>query len=147
MGDHRTLRRGLMPAAALLACLMAGAPAAHAVFTSRASSAMTASAHVLAAPAGNQVTTSCSPIGNSGKHRLAITVTSHGTVPRATNYVLRVKDPSGATRASIDLTPGGYFQDGAAGGGWWTYSIEAQYRVPGTTNAWTSNAPQTSVYC
>ncbi|NSX37179.1 hypothetical protein HTS88_12295 [Pseudarthrobacter oxydans] len=136
-----------MPAAAALACLLIGAPAAHAVFTTSSTSAMTASALVLAAPAGNTASTSCSPIGNSGKHRLSISVTSHGTVPRATNYVLRVKDPAGTTQAIVDLTPGGYFQAGAAAGGWWTYSIEAQYQVPGSTNVWTSTAPQLSVYC
>ena len=108
---------------------------------------MTASAHVLPAPAGNRVTTSCSPIGNSGKHRLAISVTSHGTVPRATHYVLRVKDPSGTVQASLDLPLASPYQDNFASGGWWTYSIEAQYRVPGSTNVWTSNAPQVSVYC
>lgn len=148
MNQKTKLRRGLGPAGVgLLACLLAGGPAANATFTSSTTATMTASSHVMAAPAGNTVSTGCSPIGNSGKHRLSISVTSHGTEPRATNYVLKVTDPSGAVKATIDLTPGGTFQDSTANGGWWTYSIEAQYRVPGSTNVWTSNGPQASIYC
>lgn len=144
-------RGRLIRTGALLACLLTAGPAANAAFSSStARQAMGVSAHVMAAPAGNTVSTSCTAIGNSGKYRLNITVTNHGNVPKATNYILRVADPSGVTQVTRDLTPGATYDSGPSTGvvaGVWKYSIDAQYRVPGTTNIWTSKAPQVSVVC
>ncbi|WP_461186763.1 hypothetical protein [Arthrobacter sp. Z4-13] len=135
---------------ALLACLLVGGPAAHATFTAAATTAMKASTLALAAPTGNSISANCSPIGQSGKSRLSITVNSHGTVPRATNYVLKLVDPSGAIQ-TIDLIAGkAIYDSGPSTGvsqGIWKYSIEAQYRVPGTTNVWTSAAAPSPVTC
>jgi hypothetical protein len=140
-----------LSAGALLACLLAGllgGPAAQAAFTGSASAAMPVSTLVLAAPEGNIVTAACFPTWQKDEHRLRIAVNGHGAVPRATGYVLKVYNPNGAVQATIDLSPAGIYQSYSASGGWWSYSIEAQYRkAPGSKNVWTSNGPRQRLYC
>lgn len=126
---------------ALVAGLLVGAPAAHAAFNTTVTATMKTSAHTMAVPVGNTVAASCEPIGGSGKYRLWISVSGHGTVARANNYVLRMVSPSG-TVTDTDLKSGSAaYNSGSSSGaepGTWTYSIEAQYQVPGSTNVWTS---------
>jgi hypothetical protein len=143
-------RKRVMVTGAFLACFLIGGPAAQATFTTAATATMTASTYVLEAPAGNKVTAECNPIGNSGKYQLRISVTARGTVSKATNYILKMVSPTG-TIQTLDLNAdGGTYDSGSsssAARGKWFYSVEAQYRVPETTNVWTSNAPQLSVTC
>lgn len=133
-------RRGqILLAGALAACLLAGAPAANAVFT-RTLNAGTATmgTYKLASPTGNTVSVTCTPNGGgSGKFRLTITVTNHGTVAKANNYVLNVKDSAGLAAAPVTLSPGGTYTAPSPGAKW-TYSIDAQYVVPGTSYTWSS---------
>jgi hypothetical protein len=136
----------------LVAGLILAGPAANATFASAVTATMTAGTHTMAGPTGDRVAASCEPIGNSGKYRLSISVTGHGTVPRATNYILRIEAP-GNVITDIPLTNGaGDYEPGAsrgeaAGPGEYRYSVEAQYRVPDSTNVWTSAAVQLSVTC
>ncbi|MFB9654916.1 hypothetical protein [Pseudarthrobacter oxydans] len=143
---RRRGRRGhLLLACSLAACLMAGAPAANAVFTRTLSAGATSvGTYKLASPPGNAVTVTCTPNGNSGKYRLTLTVTSHGTVAKANNYVLVVKDSTGLAASPVTLNPGGSYTAPSPGSKW-TYSIDAQYKVPGTSNAWSSDPNPVSV--
>lgn len=59
---------------------------------------------------------------------------SVGSVPRANAYVLIVTDPSG-TSYTINPASAGYSNQSAAPG-IWTYFVQAQYQVPGSTNVW-----------
>lgn len=131
-------RGQVLLAGLLTACLMAGAPAANAVFTRTLSAGTTAvGTYKLASPTGNVVTVTCTPSGSSGKFRLTITVVSHGLVAKANNYVLVVKDAAGLAASPVTLSPGGTYTASSPGNNW-TYSIDAQYKVPGTSNAWSS---------
>jgi hypothetical protein len=149
---NSVLRRGrALSAGTLLACFLTGllgGPAAQAAFTGSVSAAMPVSTLVLPAPAGNLVTATCYPLRQKNEHWLRIAVNRHGTVPRATGYVLKIYNPRGAVEAIIDLSPEGTYQGFSANAGWWSYSIEAQYRVaPGSQNMWTSSAPRQSLHC
>ncbi|MEW1939969.1 hypothetical protein AB0299_02705 [Pseudarthrobacter sp. NPDC080037] len=131
--------------ALLLSLLLVGVPAAHAAFTASTSSGFTAGALRLATPSSS-TTASCSQIGSSGKYRLSITVNSVGTVPRATAYVLVVTDPTGVIYTINPATNG--YSSQTAGAGTWTYFVQAQYQVSGTTNVWKSRtASPASVTC
>ncbi|MGM9474219.1 hypothetical protein ACS5PJ_19700 [Pseudarthrobacter sp. YS3] len=135
---------------AFVAGLLVAAPAAHAAFTGSAAATMTSGTHTMAAPAGNDISASCDQIGGSGKYRLKISVISYGAVPRANNYVLRMVSPSGAVTA-IDLTSSSTgYDSGPVNGvarGTWKYSVEAQYKVPATTNVWSSTATPLAITC
>ena len=133
-------RRGqILLAGFLAACLLTGAPAANAVFTRTLNAGTTTmGTYKLASPTGNTVSVTCTPNGGgSGKFRLTITVTNHGTVAKANNYVLNVKDSAGLAASPVTLSPGGTYTAPSPGTKW-TYSIDAQYIVPGTSYAWTS---------
>lgn len=119
----------------LLSCIFLAVPAANAAFTASARSGFSASTLVLQSPVAS-MTPSCTAIGGSGKYRLNIAVNSVGSVPRANAYVLLVTDPSG-TSYTVDPASSGYSNQ-SAGPGTWTYFVQAQYRVPGTTNIWKS---------
>lgn len=136
---RRLGRRGQVLLAGLVtACLMVGAPAANAVFTRTLNAGTTSiGSYKLASPAGNTVTVTCTPNGASGKFRLTITVTNHGVVAKANNYVLVVKDSTGLAASPVTLNPGGIYTAPSPGNKW-TYSIDAQYKVPGTSYAWSS---------
>lgn len=128
----------------ILACLLIGAPAAHAAFTStiRAGN-LAVGTHQLATPTGNTVIPLCIPNGSSGKSRVSVTVSGYGTVPKATHYVLTVSDETGV-RYTADLKPGVptvYAPTSGAPSTTWNYSISAQYRVPSTGVIWKSNTP------
>lgn len=133
-------RRGqILLAGVLAACLLTGAPAANAVFSRTLNAGTTTmGTYKLASPTGNTVSVTCTPNGGgSGKFRLTITVTNHGTVAKANNYVLNVKDSAGLAASPVTLSPGGTYTAPSPGAKW-TYSIDAQYIVPGTSYAWTS---------
>jgi hypothetical protein len=136
---QRLGRRGqVLLAGVLAACLIAGAPAANAVFTRTVSAGTTSvGTYKLASPTGNIVTVTCTPNGGSGKFRLTITVLSHGTVAKANNYVLVVKDSTGLAALPVTLSPGGTYTAPSPGNKW-TYSVDAQYKVPGTSYFWSS---------
>lgn len=138
MGAGRNHTRGASALLVLLCCLFVGAPAAHAVFTARAGSGFTASTLTLANPT-SLISTPCSAIGNSGKFRPTITVSRYGTVPRANAYFLVVSDPTGQV-TTIDLSVTNTYSSNQSYGGTWTYYVQAQYQVPGSTNAWKSRA-------
>ncbi|MEV4988429.1 hypothetical protein [Pseudarthrobacter sp. LMD1-1-1.1] len=131
-------RGRVLIAGLLMASLMAGAPAANAVFTRTLNAGTTSvGTYKLASPTGNVVTVTCTPNGGSSKFRLTITVTSHGTVAKANNYVLIVKDFTGLAASPVPLNPGGSYTAPSPGNKW-TYSVDAQYKVPGTSYAWSS---------
>ena len=123
----------------LAACLIANAAPANAVFTRTVNAGTTSvGTYRLASPTGNIVTFTCAPTGNSGKFRLTITVVSHGAVAKANNYVMVVKDSTGLAASPVTLNPGGSYTAPNSGNKW-TYSIDAQYKVPGTGYAWSSD--------
>ncbi len=132
-------RRGQIKlAGAIAACLIAGAPAANAVFTRAADAGtMAVGTYTLAAPTGNVVVPLCTPNGASGKYRLTVTVASHGTVPKATHYVLTLRDAAGVAQSTTTLTPLGSGTSNNAVKGW-GYTIDAQYRTASTT--WSSTS-------
>lgn len=137
---------GITALLVLLSALFLGVPAAQAAFTARAQSGFMASTLVLASPAFT-VAKDCNPVGSSGKFRPTITVTQYGTVPRANAYALIVKDPSG-TVSVVDLAVQTSYSSPQVYGGTWTYYVQAQYKVPGTTNVWTSRtAVPASITC
>lgn len=128
----------------LLACIFFSIPAANAAFTSSARSSFPVSTLVLQSPVAS-ITPTCTG-GGKGKYRLNITVTSVGSVPRANAYVLIVTDPSG-TIYTVDPASSGYSNPSATPGTW-TYFVQAQYRVSGTTNVWKSiTASPSTVSC
>jgi hypothetical protein len=110
---------------------------------------MTAGTYALAVPTGN-VSANCAQIGGSGKYKLTISVTARGTVPRANDYVLRLVSPSGAV-TDIDFSGGNLSYDSGSNTsvarGTWKYSVEAQYKVPDTTNVWSSAATPQIINC
>jgi hypothetical protein len=128
----------ILLAGAVAACLLAGAPAANALFSRTVNAGpMSVGTFKLASPTGNTVNVTCTPNGQSGKFRMTITVTNHGTVPRATSYVLNVKDSTGLAAAPVTLSPGGTYTAPSPGNKW-TYSIDARYSANGT-NFWSSD--------
>ena len=127
-----------MLAGAIAASLIAGAPAANAVFTRTVNAGtMAVGTHTLAAPTGNAVVPQCTPNGQTGKYRLTVTVTGHGTVPKATHYVLTLRDAAGVAQSTTTLTPVGTDSTSNATKGW-GYTIDAQYRTASTT--WSSTS-------
>ncbi|UUL77385.1 hypothetical protein NG819_07930 [Pseudarthrobacter sp. Fe7] len=120
-----------------LSTLFVGIPAAHAAFKASAQSGFPVSALTLQSPVPS-ITASCAGGGSNGngKKRLNIAVTSAGSVPRANAYVLIVTDPSGSNY-SVNPATSGYSNQSPAPG-IWTYYVQAQYQVPGTTNVWKS---------
>jgi hypothetical protein len=129
----------ILLAGAIAACVLAAAPAANAVFTRTLNAGTTSvTTFKLAAPTGNAVTVTCTPNGQSGKFHLTLTVSSHGTVAKANKYVLNVKDSTGLAAPPVTLAPGGTYTAPSPGNKW-TYSIDAEYLVPGTAYAWSSD--------
>jgi hypothetical protein len=136
-------------AGVLAACLMAGAPAANAVFIRTLSAGTsTVGTYKLASPTGNVATFVCTPSGNGNslKFRLTITVVSHGVVAKANSYVLVVKDSAGVAASPVTLNPGVIYTAPSPGNKW-TYSIDAQYKVPGTSYAWSSDPNPITASC
>ncbi len=125
---------------AVAVCLLAGAPAANAVFSRTVNAGTMSVGARLAVPTGNAVTAFCTLNGSSGKYRVTIAVTGRGTVPRATGYILTVKDSTGAVRYTADLASGvaAWASTGAPASGW-SYTIDAQYKAS-PTSTWTSTA-------
>lgn len=121
-----------------MAILLVGAPAiAQAAFTGKASGQVTGSTLTLAAPTGASVTAVCA----SGR-ALDVTVTSYGTVPRATSYQFTLLDPNGT---AVPTTGGSYSAHPAAKGTW-TYQVRGNYTAaPG--NVWTGTPYQGTVTC
>lgn len=151
MSFIRRLRRGgrVLLAGVVTACLMSGAPAANALFTRTINAGTTSmGTYKLASPTGNVATYACTPSGNgnSGKFRLTITVVSHGVVAKANNYVLVVKDSTGLAASPVTLNPGAVYTAPSPGNKW-TYSIDAQYKVPGTSYAWSSDPNPVTATC
>jgi len=146
MGAARIRARGAGALVILvLSCLLVGVPSAHAAFSATARSGFTASALVLAAPTAS-ISPDCSPVGNSGKFRPRITVTQYGPVPRANGYVLTVTDPNGQ-RTIVDLSVSSTYSSDQIYGGQWTYAVQSQYRVPGTSNVWASRTDPKTLSC
>lgn len=141
-------RRGqIMLAGVLAVCLLTGAPAANAVFTRTLNAGTTTvGTYTLASPTGNDVRPLCTTNGNgSGKYKLTLTVVSYGPVAKANNYVMTVKDSTGLVIGTVQLSQTNTYTAPGAGSRW-TYSIDAQYKVPGTSNVWTS-APNPVTVC
>lgn len=147
----RVGRRGWTLVGVLLTCLLIGAPAAHAAFTSSVrAGALSVSTFQLAMPTGFTVTPSCTVNGQgSGKYRISVKVTGTGFAPKATHYVLTVSDDTGV-RFTSDLLPGAtttYAPSGGQPSANWSYTIRSEYRVPATGVVWKSNSPPITVPC
>jgi hypothetical protein len=142
-------RRRVTLAGALLACLLIGAPAAHAAFTSSTAASMKASTYVLAAPTVSGLAATCKEVGGSGKFRLQISLTSYGKVYRANGYVIRMVSPTGIV-TDWDITSSIQPYDSGTSNtverGVWGYSVEAQYRAS-KTNVWSSTAVPLTITC
>lgn len=131
-------------AGALLACLLIGATAAHAAFTSSVRAGTLAVSTIqLATPTGFAVDAFCIPSGKSGKSNVSVTVTGSGTAPRATDYVLTVADETGV-RYTSDLKSGAtttYAPTSGPPSAKWSYIIRSEFRVQATGIIWKSNSP------
>ncbi|MGA7206159.1 MAG: hypothetical protein WBX27_16175 [Specibacter sp.] len=120
------------------AAIMVSAPGiAQARFSGTATSSLTAATTTLTAPAGAVVQASC----KTGR-ALSISVTNHGTTPRATSYELTILDPSG----TVVPTAGWTYAKQPAAKGTWTYQIRGLFTAaPG--NIWTSLPYEGTVTC
>ncbi|MDI2036932.1 hypothetical protein PJL15_04075 [Paenarthrobacter nitroguajacolicus] len=147
---NRSRRLWATSIAALAACFLIGAPAAYAAFDTNTTATVLASAYTMTAPTGNSISASCDSVGSSGKYRLRIAITATGTEARANYYVLRLISPTGSV-TEIDLVAGAaQYDSGGAQGvarGTWKYSVESQYRVPNSTNVWSSSAVPSTIIC
>jgi hypothetical protein len=125
-------------AVAVTAAVLVFSPGiAQAVFTASVTGQVSASTFSMAAPVGAAVTASC-PSGR----KLNITVTSYGTVPRATSYEFTVSDPDGTPVP----TTGGTYADHPAAKGTWTYRIRGLYTVT-ATNVWKGQPFEGTIDC
>ena len=152
--EHPRRRTGRIAATAVaLAAALAGAPGlAEAAFVATATTNISgqrtsATTLTLAAPTSNVVTPLCALQGggNSGRYRLTLTVVSHGTVQQANGYALTVYDSGGIKLGSTDLSQSLSYT--TTPGTSWKYSVDALYKVPNTTNSWSSDSPKITVNC
>jgi hypothetical protein len=135
----RTSTRRII-AAVLLGLAMAGAPAgAVASFSGTGSASPLYSAASLPAPAAAATTITIGCVRHGNDVTATIIVTAYGTVPKANYHQITITPPSGAPdTADLAQTPGRTFtyninrRDGAE----WTYQVQGQYKVQGTTNIW-----------
>jgi hypothetical protein len=138
-------------AAGMATCLMLGvalAPGtAVAAFSGQDQAATPYSAAALAAPADNptHITMVCHPQTQAR----TITVKNYGNVAKANFHELKIfvdssplplytgdLQPTGQTVVTLPYLPGS-----------WRAEITGQYRVPGSTNEWTSPALQRALAC
>lgn len=151
LSEHPRRRSGRLAASAVvLAISLAAGPAiAEAAFVSTTTTNVSgqrtsASTLTLAAPTNNVVTAVCA-VASGGRYRLTLTVVSHGTVSSANGYALAIYNTSGSKVAGTDLS-----QSSSATtppGTSWKYSVDSLYKVPNTSNSWSSNSPRISVSC
>lgn len=154
--SHVALRismRRTLAAAILLLLALAGAPAAAvAAFTGTGSAAPRYSAASLPAPsaAATNVTFVCLRHGND--ITATITVVAYGTVPQANYHQITITPPTGAvvTGDLSQLTGRTFayaFSRKDSGPVEWTYEIQGQYKVPGTTNVWSGTPLAGTLTC
>ncbi|MEV7660714.1 hypothetical protein [Paenarthrobacter sp. NPDC089316] len=147
---NRSRRRWAASLAAVAACFLIGAPAAYGAFDTNTTAAVLASAYTLRAPTGDAMSASCEQVGSSGKYRLRISVTATASEARANFYVLNLVSPNGAV-TTVDLVAGAaQYDSGTSPGaarGTWNYSVQSQYRVPNSTNVWSSSATPSTIMC
>jgi hypothetical protein len=142
-------------AAGVVPCLILGlalAPAANASYTSTGQAATSYSAATLPMPsaASFPVTASCLKI--TGEYHVAVTVTGTGTVQFANYLELTVRNPGGALQFTGDLSSPAQrayttVTSNNAGRGTWTYEIRAKYKVPNSSNVWTSQPLTRTLVC
>jgi hypothetical protein len=127
--------------AVLLLLALAGAPsAAVAQFSGTARAAPQYGAASLPAPAAAAtiITIACDRHGND--INATISIAAYGTVPRANYYQITITPPAGPViTADLSQTSGRTFTfalNRKEAVTQWTYQIQAQYKVPGTTNTW-----------
>jgi hypothetical protein len=126
--------------------------AAQASFASGASSSMTATTVLLAAPATSATNVSTGCDSARGSSQLHITVNAFGKVASANYHELKVYFPDGQTAFTGDLSASGgssYSRTANASvvRGKWTYEIRGYYRIPGTSRTWTGKALTGTVTC
>ena len=142
-------------AAGVVPCLILGlalAPAANASYTSGAPAATSYSAASIPMPgaASFPVTASCLKI--SGNFHVSITVTSVGTVQYANYLEMTVRNPGAAVQFTGDLSSPAQrayttVVSNNAGRGTWTYEIHAKYKVPNSSNIWSSQPLTRALVC
>jgi hypothetical protein len=140
--------------AGVVPCLILGlalAPAANASYTSTGHAATGYSAATIPMPsaASFPVTASCLKI--SGNFSVSITATSVGTVQYANYLEMTVRNPSNVVQFTGDLSspPQRAYStvSNNAGKGTWTYEIRAKYKVPGSSNIWSSQPLTRTLVC
>jgi hypothetical protein len=142
-------------AAGVVPCLILGlalAPAANASYTSTGHAATSYSAATIPVPSAESfpVTASCLKI--SGDFHVSITATSVGTVQYANYLEMTVRNPGGAVQFTGDLSSPlqrAYttVASNNAGRGTWTYEIRAKYKVPNSSNSWSSQPLTRTLVC
>lgn len=101
-------------------------------------------------PASAAVSMKCDPWFIPIFVKPRITVTSYASVARANYYDIKLFDPSGDLQRTGDLSTAAgrsYVADQYQWPGTWKYEIRAHYKVPGSTNIWSSEPLTGTLNC
>lgn len=124
---------------------------AHAAFSDIETASQKVSTGTLPAPVSAAVTMSCQDLWIIVRPK--VTVGSYtATASRANYYEIKLFDPSGDLETTGDITKAAASQPYTYTAGWqgrgtWRYEIRAYYKVPGSTNAWSSTPLTGTLTC
>lgn len=128
--------------AALVLVFVTSIPlAAHASFSASTQASQKVTTGAMPPPASAAVSMNCDDRVFLFFVKPRITVTSYAPVARANYYDIKIYDPSGNLQYTGNLgTEAGksYTADQYKFVGTWRYEIRAHYKVPGSTNIWSS---------
>lgn len=119
------------------------ASAANASFTGTSRAATSYSTATLATPDAVSFPVSASCTKLLSAFHVSISATRAGSVQSANYLEMTVRSPSGALQFTGDLNDPlqrtyAAVTSFSAGRGTWTYEVRAKYKVPNSTNVWTS---------
>jgi predicted ribosomally synthesized peptide with SipW-like signal peptide len=119
---------------------------AHAAFSDIETASQKVSTGTLPTPVSAAVTMTCQDLWIIVRPKVAVGSYT-ATASRANYYEIKLFDPSGDLETTGDITKAAAAQPYTYTAGWqgrgiWRYEIRAYYKVPGSTNAW-SSAPLT----
>ncbi len=138
-------------AALILLTLLWAPSAANAAFTSTQQASQAVSTETILPPATASVSMTCDN-RFLWWARSKITVTSYASATaRANYYDIRIFKPSGDLAATAEITKVSAspytYTSGIEVIGTWKYEIRAYYKVPGSTNIWSSQALTGTLNC
>lgn len=136
----------------LLFGLTTGAAPAHAAFNDTESASQKVSTGTLPAPTSAAVSMTCQEFLFFVRPK--VTVSSYTSpASRANYYEIKLFDPSGDMETSGDISKTSSAQPYTYTGSWqgrnvtWRYEIRGYYKVPGSTNAWSSTPLTGNLTC